>query len=147
MSDRLIKAGIREPLYLTALKYAGIHLAGEMHVERMQDLMLEENHKEQIRKWFAERKAKEPAKEKPEVLRVDGICFGYTPEKENLTDISFSVREGEMVSIVGKNGAGKSTMTNTDGKINKTKGKIILTGAFMASALTACRRRSRILTA
>ena len=110
LSDRLIKAGIREPLYLTALKYAGIHLTGEMHVERMQDLMLEENHKEQIRKWFAERKAKEPAKEKPEVLRVDGICFGYTPEKENLTDISFSVREGEMVSIVGKNGAGKSTM-------------------------------------
>lgn len=110
LSDRLIKAGIREPLYLTALKYAGINLTGEMHVERMQDLKLEENHREQIRKWFAERKAKEPPKEKTEVLRADGICFGYTPEKENLTDISFSVREGEMVSIVGKNGAGKSTM-------------------------------------
>ncbi|MGN1179992.1 MAG: ABC transporter ATP-binding protein [Suilimivivens sp.] len=110
LSDKLIKAGIREPLYLTALKYAGISLVRDMHVERMQDLKLEESHKAQIRKWFSQRKEKEPAKEKPEVLRVEGIHFGYTPEKENLTDISFSVREGEMVSIVGKNGAGKSTM-------------------------------------
>ena len=99
LSDRLIKAGIREPLYLTALKYAGIHLTGEMHVERMQDLMLEENHKEQIRKWFAERKAKEPAKEKPEVLRVDGICFGYTPEKERAAHIGYVMQNpNQMIS-------------------------------------------------
>lgn len=110
LSDKLIKAGIREPLYLTALKYAKVTLTGDMHVERMQDLKLEESHKEQVRKWFDEQKAKELPGEKPEVLRAEGIHFGYTPEKENLTDINFSIREGEMVSIVGKNGAGKSTM-------------------------------------
>lgn len=110
LSDKLIKAGIREPLYLTALKYAGINLTKDMHVDRMQNLKLEENHREQIRKWFAERKPKEMAEEKLEVLRAEKIHFGYTPEKENLTDINFSIREGEMVSIVGRNGAGKSTM-------------------------------------
>lgn len=110
LSDKLIQAGIREPLYLTALKYAGIHLSKDMHVERMQELSLEDSHKEQIRKWYEERRAKEPGKERPEVLRAEGIHFGYTPEKENLTDISFSIKEGEMVSIVGRNGAGKSTM-------------------------------------
>ncbi len=110
LSDKLVKAGIREPLYLTALKYAGINMTEDMHVERMQTLALKEEHKEQVRKWFAERREKETAAETPEVLRVEGIHFGYTPEKENLTDISFSVREGEMISIVGKNGAGKSTM-------------------------------------
>jgi len=110
LSDKLIKAGIREPLYLTALKYAEVALTEKMHVERMQDVRLEEAHKAQIRKWFHDRKAKEPEAEKTEVLRVEGIHFGYTPEKENLTDIHFSVKEGEMVSIVGKNGAGKSTM-------------------------------------
>ena len=110
LSDKLIHAGIREPLYLTALKYAGIELTEKMHVERMQELVLANEHKEQICKWFAERKAKAQEEEKDEVLRVEGIHFGYTPEKENLTDISFSIREGEMVSIVGKNGAGKSTM-------------------------------------
>lgn len=110
LSDKLIRAGIREPLYLTALKYAGINLTREMHVERMQELSLLEDHKEQIRRWFAERREKQPKDARPEILKVEGIHFGYTPEKENLTNISFSVREGEMVSIVGKNGAGKSTM-------------------------------------
>ncbi len=110
LSDKLIQAGIREPLYLTALKYAGIRLSKDMHVERMQELSLDDSHREQIRKWYAERRVKEPASERPEILRAEGIHFGYTPEKENLSDISFSIREGEMVSIVGKNGAGKSTM-------------------------------------
>lgn len=110
LSDKLIKAGIREPLYLTALKYAGINLTREMHVERMQELVLGEEHKEQVQKWFEDRKIKEPEAARPEILRAEGIHFGYTPEKENLTDIHFSVREGEMVSIVGRNGAGKSTM-------------------------------------
>lgn len=110
LSDKLTKAGIREPLYLTALKYAGINLNKEMHVERIQKLILDAGHKEQIKKWFEDRKMKEPEAEKPEILRAEGICFGYTPEKENLTDIHFTVKEGEMVSIVGRNGAGKSTM-------------------------------------
>ena len=81
-----------------------------MHGERMQTLCLKESHKEKIREWFAERKQREPARERPEVLRAQGIHFGYLAGKENLSDISFSIREGEMVSIVGKNGAGKSTM-------------------------------------
>ena len=110
LSDKLTRAGIREPLYLTALKYAGIEPDGDMHVERMQTLCLKKSHKEKIREWFAERKQREPARERPEVLRAQGIHFGYLAGKENLSDISFSIREGEMVSIVGKNGAGKSTM-------------------------------------
>lgn len=110
LSDKLMNAGIREPLYLTALKYAGVNLTKDMQIDRMQKLTLREEQKAQVRKWFAQRRAKEPEAEKPEVLRAEGIHFGYTPEKENLTDISFSVREGEMVSIVGRNGAGKSTM-------------------------------------
>lgn len=110
LSNRLTETGIREPLYLTALKYAGIVLTKEMHVERMQDLKLEGDHKEQVRKWFADCKVKEALPERPEVLRAEGIHFGYTKEKENLTDINFSIKEGEMVSIVGRNGAGKSTM-------------------------------------
>lgn len=70
LSDKLTKAGIREPLYLTALKYAGIEPDGDMHVERMQTLCLKESHKEKIREWFAERKQREPARERPEVLRA-----------------------------------------------------------------------------
>ena len=110
LSNKLIEAGIREPLYLTALKYAEVALGKDMHPERMQTLSLTDAHREQVRRWFADRRAKTLVSEKEEVLRVENVHFGYTPGKENLTDISFAVREGEMISIVGKNGAGKSTM-------------------------------------
>ena len=133
LSDKLIEAGIREPLYLTALKYADVALSKDMHVERMQTLSLADMHKEQICKWFEQRKAKQPAQEKEEVLRVENIHFGYTSEKENLTDINFSIREGEMVSIVGKNGAGKSTMAKLlCGFETPNSGKLYLRGRDMA---------------
>ena len=133
LSNKLIEAGIREPLYLTALKYANIALSKDMHVERMQTLSLADMHKEQICKWFEQCKAKQPAPEKEEVLRVENIHFGYTPERENLTDISFTIREGDMVSIVGKNGAGKSTMAKLlCGFETPNKGKLYLRGRDMA---------------
>ena len=39
LSNKLIEAGIREPLYLTALKYADVDLSKDMHVERMQTIL------------------------------------------------------------------------------------------------------------
>lgn len=129
LSDRLVQAGIREPLYLTALKYAGIELTEEMHVERMQELVLQEKHKEQVGKWFAERRRAANAENRQEILRAEGIHFGYLPDKENLTDINFSIKAGEMVSIVGKNGAGKSTMAKLLCGFEKPqKGQLYLNG-------------------
>lgn len=129
LSKRLIQAGIREPLYLSALKYAGVSLTQDMHIERMQELLLSEENKNQVRQWFEDRIKPVKAEEKPELLRVEGIHFGYLPEKENLTDINFCIREGEMVSIVGKNGAGKSTMAKLlCGFEQPGKGNIYLKG-------------------
>jgi len=42
LSDQLTGTGIREPLYITALKYAGVELEQDMHPERMQELILSE---------------------------------------------------------------------------------------------------------
>lgn len=132
LSNKLTEAGIREPLYLTALKYADVALNTDMHVERMQSLLLTETHKEQVRKWFADRKQKKALPQQEEALRAEGIHFGYTQEKENLTDISFAVQKGEMVSIVGKNGAGKSTMAKLlCGFETPERGKLFLAGRDM----------------
>ena len=133
LSNKLTEAGIREPLYLTALKYAEVRLERDMHLDRMQSLSLADTHKKQVCKWFADRREKVPAPEREEVLRAEKIHFGYTAEKENLTDISFSVKEGEMVSIVGKNGAGKSTLAKLlCGFETPDKGKLYLQGRDMA---------------
>ena len=47
------------------------------------------------------------------MLEVDNLSFGYTEEKILFRDISFSVKKGECIGIIGKNGKGKSTLLNT----------------------------------
>ncbi|MFD0961431.1 ABC transporter ATP-binding protein [Paenibacillus chungangensis] len=43
------------------------------------------------------------------VLQVAGLTGGYNPRKPVLHDVSFQVEAGEMVGLIGLNGAGKST--------------------------------------
>jgi len=49
------------------------------------------------------------ADQRPEVLRLDAVTAGYG-DMIALRDISVTVREGEIVAVMGANGAGKSTL-------------------------------------
>ena len=40
------------------------------------------------------------------------VKFGYTPENPLMTDVSFSVKPGQKIAIVGPTGAGKTTLIN-----------------------------------
>ena len=40
------------------------------------------------------------------------VHFGYSPEREVLTDIDFRVKAGEVVAIVGSSGSGKTSLVN-----------------------------------
>ena len=110
-TDILSNAGIREPLYITALKHTGCKIASEskpQHIESMNT----EAYAEQVRRWYEETPSVEKEVSAEEVLRVSDISFSYVPGKNIIKDASFVVYKGEMVSIVGKNGAGKSTISN-----------------------------------
>ncbi len=128
-TDVLEKEGIREPLYITALKHAGCTVKPEslpQHIESM-DLV---PYREKVQGWY--QKAQLPPERKPTepVLEVKDLSFSYVPGKKVLQDIHFLIEKGEMLSIVGKNGAGKSTLSNLIcGFINPDQGEILLEGS------------------
>ncbi len=45
-------------------------------------------------------------------IRFDHVNFGYTPDIEVLHDITFEIKRGSRIAIVGATGAGKSTISN-----------------------------------
>jgi len=45
-----------------------------------------------------------------EGISFDNVTFSYTPNEKILKDLSFSVKKGEKVAIVGETGAGKTTI-------------------------------------
>lgn len=131
----LMAHGIREPLYLTALKFAGIKLLPEMQPQHVGSLKLTKEQKEAVRKWYAQGAAPKPQKGAGQpLLQVEHLSFGYSEENMALQDISFTIEEGEMVSIVGRNGAGKSTLAKLIcGFERPSDGRILLEGRDIKS--------------
>lgn len=65
-----------------------------------------------INEFLEEEEAVFPEEEKPEgtEVRFERVCFAYDPSRPILKDLSFTVKEGENVTLVGRTGAGKSTV-------------------------------------
>ncbi len=138
----LAENGIREPLYVTALRYAGVDITPDKHPAHVDGLVLDDTDTQKLRDWFTARPRPAAQPEREPLLEVKGLSFGYQKGQQTLRDVSFSIGKGEMVSIVGRNGAGKSTLSKLIcGFETPDAGGIFLNGKPLAEE--NIRRRAR----
>ena len=61
------------------------------------------------------------------IIKVENLCFEYEPELKTIHNISFQIKKGEYVAILGHNGSGKSTIAKLlIGLLEKKSGNIII---------------------
>jgi len=61
------------------------------------------------------------------MIKLENVYFKYKNGKSILENVNFEINEGEIISIIGRNAAGKSTILNLIGGIIKpTKGNIYI---------------------
>ena len=127
-TQQLSELGIREPLYVTAMKYAGISITPQMRAGQLQTLVIDDEIRRKIQAWCEKPvPTGRPAGE--EILAVKHLSFQYTKSRKILQDVNFSIKSGEMVSIVGTNGAGKSTLAKVIcGFVTEDAGEILFEG-------------------
>ena len=127
-SSLLQDVGIREPLYVTALKYAGCTITEEMNPQCLEQMDLT-SCTDVVKNWFLTTDVHLPKTDQPIILEFKEVSFGYQPNQQTLKGVSFKIHEGEMISIVGKNGAGKSTISKLiSGFYSPTSGTIEFKG-------------------
>ena len=124
--------GIREPLYISALKAANCAITvtdNPAYIDKM-DL---QQYQTPLTNWFNAQAPIVQSQTNDTLLEINDLTYSYTGEKNALEGISFNINRGEFVSILGKNGSGKSTITKLImGVIAPDTGSIKFNGEDMA---------------
>lgn len=130
-STVLLENNIREPLYIRAMKYAGCTITEAMKPAHPDTI---EINKGKLQDWYEDRPHKELNESSSPILEVDNVTFAYDTGKTAIQDMSFTIHQGEMVSIVGQNGAGKSTVSKLIVGFEKVqRGRILYKGEDITS--------------
>ncbi len=143
-SNLLEKHGIREPLYLTALKYGGVAVSEDKLPQYVETMLLSDFDIQKVKDWLKDTSPKSPEQCTEPLLEVKNISFSYDNARQVLKNVSFTVYKGEMVAIVGSNGAGKSTLSKLICGFEKpSSGSIFMSGNDLKDK-TIAQRANRI---
>ena len=127
-SGILITHGIREPLYLTAARYAGVQVTEDMRPASLDTFDIPRI-REDLQRWYDANSIRSERPAVKDMLEIRDISFSYDGVRPTLKDISAMIHEGEMLSIVGKNGAGKTTLSSVMcGFIKPDAGSVLMNG-------------------
>ena len=117
-TELLAENGIREPLYITALRQLGFDVASATHLADLTKLELTG-----LSQNLTEQKAEQVDGRHEGLLELDHVSFAYQSNQPILRDISLKIFKGERIAIVGKNGAGKSTLAKALCRFIDTEGE------------------------
>jgi subfamily B ATP-binding cassette protein MsbA len=74
-------------------------------------------------------------------IELDGVSFGYSPDRLVLRDISLAVGAGETLALVGPSGSGKTTLTGLIPRLwDVTEGRIRIDGLDVRDVTVASLR-------
>ena len=140
----LLENGIREPLYLTAVRYAGVEITPESLPQSIRSVRLSEEDRRRVRDWGAQQIPSPPPEKGEVLLSAENIDFTYENGFHALKGVSLRIEKGELLAIVGTNGAGKSTFSKAICGFEKPqKGVLRFKGEDMSS-LSIKERADRI---
>ncbi len=89
-----------------------------------------------------------PAAPMRDRITLENVWFAYNDEDYVLEDVSFDVRRGETVALVGATGSGKTTVTHLIGRqYDVSRGRIVLDGIDIRDLDLAAHRRRMALVA
>lgn len=125
---------IREPLYISALKKAGCQIDESMNPECLKTMDLT-SCVAPLKAWFDATPPSDNQDHSSVLLSFEQVSFGYSQTKQVLDQVSFEIHQGEMVSLVGQNGAGKSTISKLiSGFYQPTSGRILFKGKDLSQS-------------
>lgn len=140
-SGILIDNGIREPLYLTAARYAGAEIIASMKPASLQTFDVAQI-RGKLHSWYDRNHVRPAENVGKDMLEIKNIGFSYDGVRPTLKDINAVIHEGEMVSIVGKNGAGKTTLASVVcGFIKPDAGEVLMYGEDLSKYTISERAR------
>ena len=121
-STLLLENGIREPLYVTVLRQLGFDTRSAQNLSQLDALDLSVL-------ALPDRVLKDKKDSSSDsILKVEGLSVSYGDNPAIIEDLSFSLKKGERLAIVGKNWAGKSTLAKALCGFVPSQGKLTYKG-------------------
>ncbi|KRM91107.1 ABC transporter ATP-binding protein [Liquorilactobacillus cacaonum] len=143
VTEKISQLGLREPLYLGALRHVGVSITDcqdIQHVETIKSPVIDEK----LKQWTKNVELSNSVKESTDLLILKNIGFSYDNGKQVINNLNLTIHRGEMVSLVGRNGTGKSTLSNLiTGFLTPTTGEMLFENEDM-SRLSVKERASKI---
>nr|WP_245354369.1 DUF3744 domain-containing protein [Brachybacterium sacelli] len=153
LASGLLEAhGIRPPLHVAALRYAGAPVTAAQRPQRSEDIELTAEQIEAVRDWVAAGSAGRDgtAGEGSDAAALDlhrvrcELPVGPGRSRAALEGVTASVSRGEMLGVLGSNGAGKSTLARVICGFEQLTGGEVLIGGIDADGWSLAARGERV---